>query len=340
MKPYHKLSLIILFLFIGTKVFSQINGDAKRLVKEGVALNDSGKYDEAIDKYNQAIKIDSRYESAYYEMGFTLFSSGKGKEAIPYLIKVVALNPQSAGAFDLLGSIYDDLKDPDKAIDYFKQGIKADSSYQRLHFNLAITYYRQGKFTDAEVSAINAIKLDPKHASSQRVYAMATYKEGKRACSLLGWNSFLLLEPRSKRSAEALAYIKNILNYGITKTGEKSITVNVPSTDLNSINLGMQMAVVTACDNKKNISPADSLTLQLTSVFQIIGEQSDKLETPFFSNYYAKYFQKLSISKSMPAFVRYISLSMYKDENTAWFKRHDDELKDLEKWVSLTKRGF
>ncbi len=339
MKTFHKLLLILFCLFICSSAFSQTDIDKKALLKQGIALNDSGKYDEALAKYSQIIKADPYFEDAYYETAYTLSAQGKEKDAIPFLVKLLALNPNSAEGFDMLGNIYDDLGQSDKAIEYYLQGIKVDSGYQRLHFNLAITYYRIKKYPESEDAAIRAIKLDPKHASSQRVYAMATYKEKKRGCSLMAWCSFLLLEPQSKRSSEAMAYVKNIVNFGITRKDEKSINISV-NPDEGAGNLMMPMAVSTALDGKKNLSAVDSVQFQLKSLFEIGSTIADDKVKPFANNYYANYFENLAKSGNMPAFARYITLSIYKDENLAWFKDHDKELKDFQKWLADTKRDF
>lgn len=314
------------------------NPDAKTLVEQGVALNDSGKYDEAIAKYNAAIKLDSTYANAYYEIGYTLFSSGNETEAIPYLQKVLALQPKSAGAYDMLGSIYDDQKEPDKALENYKKGLEIDPGYQRLHYNMAITYYRIGQYAESETSAIAAIKLDPRHASSQRILAMATYAEKKRGSSLMAWCSFLLLEPQSQRSPEAFGYVLNILNYGISKKDDKHINLTIsPNGDPSE--MMMPIAVLAATENKTGLTAIDSVQLQLTSVFQIAHTITDTTQT-FLAHYYADYFQKLAESGNMAAFTRFISLSAYHDENLAWFKEHDQELAALDKWMQETQRSF
>jgi len=101
----------------------------------------------------------------------------------------------------------------------------------------------------------------------------------------------------------------------------------------------MSLAIVAATTDKKGLSAVDSLTLQLTSVFQILGEQSANKNNDF-TNYFTKYFANLSHTNNMPAFVRYITLSAYKEENMAWFKDHEQELKDFQKWINDTKRDF
>lgn len=347
MRTLHKIlfALIIFSLAGSLTVFCQDQPDAKLLVKQGVALHDQGKYDAALAKYSEALKLDSSYQSAYYEMAYTLFATGKGNEALPYLEKLISLNPNSGEAFDLLGSIYDDNKQPDKAIKYYLRGIKVSPDYQRLYFNVAITYYRKEMYSESEKYAIRAMKLDPKHASSQRIYAMATYKTKKRGCSLLAWCSFLMLEPATKRSAEAFNYVHAILNYGIKQTGPKSVSITISDSDLGSGNLLMPMAITTATDSittggKQNLTRVDSLALQLTSLFKIATSITGEKEDPFVVSYFAKFFNKLGNTDNMPAFARFISLSAYREEDLQWFKDNDGKLTALDTWVSNTKREF
>lgn len=339
MKTCRKILFLQMMLLLSLTAFGQQTDEVKKLVEQGIALNDSGKYSEAINKYQEALKIDPANLGAQYELAFTLSNSGKPNDAIPYLEKVAASNT-IAEAYDLLGSIYDDAKDPEKAIAYYKQGIIAFPNYERLHFNLGITYLRLKQYPEAEAEGIEALKLDPTHASAHRLYAMATQEQGKRANALLAWCNFLLLEPQSKRSSEAIVSLKRIVNYGISKKDGKNVNVNISTSDLNSLNLGMTLAIINATSSKPNLSSVDSLSLQLNSLFPIISEQAPDKD-PFFSKYYAKYFNNMTDSGNIPALAHYITLSAWKDEDITWFNSHDAELKNMQKWLSdNTKRDF
>jgi tetratricopeptide (TPR) repeat protein len=340
MKTYHKFLLIILFIACAPAVFGQTKDDAIALVKEGVVLHDAGKYDEAIAKYKLALKGDPGYSTAYHEISYTLFSSGRGKEAIPYLEKLLNLDPKSGGAYDMMGSIYDDDKQPEKAIEYLKKGIAVDPQYQRLHYNLAITYQRQKRYAEAEACAVEAIKLDKKHAGSHRAYAMATFEQNKRGASLLAWCSFLLLEPQTKRSAGAYKYIQYIINYGVKQTSEKNVTINVSTDELNGVNLLMPMAVVNATSGKKDLSKTDSLMLQLKGLFSVAGTFEDKKGDPFYKNFFGDYFKKLSETDNMQAFTHLVCLGESPEENLQWFKDNTTKLSALESWIAATKREF
>jgi len=340
MKTYHNLILASALLLTSFTALSQNTQGTKSLVDEGVALYDKGDYNGAMEKYNAALKINPNDLRADYEMAYTLETLRKGLDAVPYLEKILQSNDSKYETYQLLGTIYDENGQPEKAIEAYRAGIKEKPDFALLHMNLGITLMGQKKYPEAEAEYTEALKLDPTHASNHRLYGLNAYKQSKRADALLAWCNFLLLEPQSQRSAEGVVYVKNILTYGIKKGDKKNININISSSDLGSVNLMMQMAVVASTIDKKNLSAVDSLALQLTSVFQVIGEQADKIDSPFFGSFYAKYFKKLAESGNMPAFAHYITMSAYKDENLAWFKDHEKDLNNLEAWTKDTKRDF
>jgi tetratricopeptide (TPR) repeat protein len=339
-KPIKFLTLMLVMSVLTTRLSAQNKDDSKSLVKQGIVLNDAGKYPEAIEKYKQALVADPDNLQADYELAFTLYNAGKGQQSIPYLETIIKSNGAKSETYDLLGSIYDDSNEPDKAIEAYSNGIADNPNYERLHFNIGISYYRQRKYAKAESAEVDAIKLDQKHASSQRIYAMVNYDEGKRICALMAWCSFLLLEPQTERSAEAFRNIKKVLNYGITKKDSTHTNINISTADIGSTNFALSLTILAATEGKKNLSSVDSLTLQLTSIFKSAHEYTESTKDVFFANFYAKFFAQLADSGNMEAFVRLISLSAYKAETLAWVKDNGGKLSDLDLWVRNTQRGF
>ncbi|PTQ99858.1 tetratricopeptide repeat protein [Mucilaginibacter yixingensis] len=335
-----KTTLLVAFICIcmAAPTLAQ-STDAKALVKQGTELHDQGKYNEALAKYTEAMKADPNYPTAYYEYAYTLFTTGKGKDAITYLEKLLKLDPKSANAYDMLGSIYDDMGQQDQAIEYYKKGVAANPDYQRLHFNLSITYYRKQLYSQSAQEALAAIKLDPKHASSHRIYGMAAYALNQRGAALLAFCNFLLLEPQSKRSLEIVNNVKKIINYGIKRKDAKNVTLSVSPDDMG--NLMMSMSVLAATDKKGELSAVDSLQYQLTSLFNVAntiagGDKAD----PFVVKYYGDYFKALAETDNMPAFTRFISVSLYPTENMQWLKDHDKELTAFDIWTRSTLHKF
>jgi len=331
-----KLKLIILFLLLPIATYAQ-NADVGALVKEGIELNNAHNYTAAIEKYKQALTADPENVQANYQMAFSLFSSGKGTDGIPYLNKVVKTSNNFTGpAYELLGSIYDAAKQPQQAIDAYKAGINIKPDYQPLYFNIGLAYFRAGKYADAELAAIEAIKLDPKHANSQRLYGLVTFHQNKRAPALLALCNFLLLEPDGPRSAEAYTNMQSILKGGALKIEGKTDAANV------ALNLNKTlMAAAATTDNRRYASPADLLAAQLKAIFTAVGQLSGKQTgNDFFRNYYAAFFYKLAQTEHMPAFARLMDLSANKAADTQWLQQNEDKRKALEAWVITTERKF
>jgi tetratricopeptide (TPR) repeat protein len=340
MKHLYKNLLLLAFVFGSLAGYAQDHDKVKALIKEGIALNDAGKFDDALAKYKEALQIEPGSYNANFETAYTLQEKGQPLLAIPYLETALKIDPESGDAYNMLGNIYDDDKQPAKALDYYKRGIAAAPDFQRLYYNIALTYYKQKQYTEAETNALTAIRLDPKHASSQRIFALTTDAQGKLGASLLGWCNFLLIEPQTKRSAEAVAYVKAIINHGLKKNGDKGMNITMSTGDLGAGKLIMPLAVINATSGKTGLTAPDSLTLQLTELFKVSHTMADDKDYPNVAKFYSDFFESLGASGNMAAFTRYITLSVYKDENMAWFKEHDKELTAFDTWLQATKREF
>jgi tetratricopeptide (TPR) repeat protein len=350
MKTLHKILLTCILLIVSVSGMAQNKEDIKALIDRGVALNDSGKYTEAIDKYKEALKLDPENLRAQYEMSYTLTSCGRAKEAIPILEKIAASNTYPE-AYTMLGDIYDDAGDFEKSLAYYRSGLVAFPKNSRLYLNLGIFYLRQKKYVEAETTAIEAIKLEPKHASNHRIYALATYYQDKGVPSIMAFCNFLMLEPQSPRSAEAYKYIQKIFQSKIkidtAKGANKSMTITVhdnKSGDEDELTLETFLSFAAATptlEEQKNKAAVELLNEQLSSIFKVAGELSAKRKAKdFFWNFYVGYFYQLAQSDNMPAFTRLINLSANKDENLKWFKDNDSKLTALDHWVANTKREF
>jgi tetratricopeptide (TPR) repeat protein len=346
MNFFHKtIFYIAVLITTSLSAIAQDQTEIPDLIKQGTQLNDQGKYAEAIDKYNQALKIDPENARANYELGFSLLASGKGNEGIPYVEKAIQGSNSislSAACYDLLGSIYDQGHQPEKAIETYKKGIEVNPKYQRLYYNLGITYSRNKQYAEAEASAIEAIKLDPKHASSQRLYALAAFHQNKRVNALLGFCSFILLEPTTQRSAEAYGNIQHILQGGVLKDdkGRNTIILSPKDNQENQAsNLTISVTVVSG-QNKK-LSGMDLLEYEFKSIFSIAGQVAEKkTDQTFFDKFFAGYFYKLAQSDHMVAFTRLVSLSANKEAYAKWMSDNEKQLKDLDNWVNTTERSF
>lgn len=342
MQTYHKSILTLLLLFCSLTIFAQENQAAMALLKVGTALHDARKYPEAIAKYDEALKLDPNNSIVIYEKAFTLYASGKTDDALKILEKLVTTD-KSARTYALLGNIYDERKDFDKAISNYTKGVSVAPKDGNLWYNLSVSYLIQKNYAQAEAAATEAIKINPRHASSQRAYALATYNEGKHINSLLAWCNFLIIEPQTQRSAEALTYIKHILYFNVKGNnmrmgGTDELTKSQQMTVALSVTGGLAIAQKAESNNDASVTSLDSLSLPLQFIFKVAAEKKNPANTTFFNKYYADFFGALANTEYSKAFFRYITISAFRNDNIAWLKEHQDNLKGLISWINTTKR--
>jgi tetratricopeptide (TPR) repeat protein len=325
MDLFKKLLFTGLAICFSIGVYAQ-NADVNSIVKEGIKLNGQQDYAGAIEKYKQAITAEPDNAQANYQMAFTLNAAGKGSEGIPYLKTVIKTNGTLTGpAYELLGSIYDAGHQPQQAIDAYKEGIKLKPDYQPLFFNLGIAYFRAQKYADAEAAAIEAIKLDPKHANSQRLYGLVTFHQNKRVPALMGLCNFLLLDPDGPRADEAYTNLQSLLKGGDLKAGKADAETLL-------LNKTLGASVATAGGN---------LETQLKNIFTNVGKLGQKPgRQSFFWNYYAAFFYKLSQTEHFPIAVKLIGLNADKTTSAKWLQDNADKCKQLEDWIGTQGNRF
>lgn len=300
-----KISIAVLLTFSCATLFAQEkNAQVDAFFKEGIALHDARKFDEAIAKYDEALKIEPNNSLLLYEKAFSFSASGKKDEALALLEKL-ATTDKSPRVFALLANIYDERKEFDKAVNYYKQGLAVAPKDGNLWYNLSVSYLFQKKYAEADAAATEAIKVNLKHANSQRAYAIANYNEGRYFNSILAWCNFLIMEPQTQRSVEALTYIKHMLYKNV-----KGTNINLSGTDelTNVQQLAISMAVTAALMEKKKtaqngvVTLLDSLTAALPTIFNIAAEQQDKKNTVFFNKYYANFFGDMAKTEYLEPF--------------------------------------
>ncbi len=211
-----KCMLLLVMLFTISFAYGQTDEKTQKasaLRKEGMTLHDQGKFEEAIKKYDEALKIlpyDAilTYEKAYSltamgnkaeakEQLENLFKQGKTDDALsmPYMLY--------ANLLDYDGKAMQALEAFDKALEYVSPSDVA--GIQLINYNKALTLYNLKDEDKAKIAnrtqqifnhLYNSIECTPTHPGSYNLYGRITADEGvySKAIACFGINALLVGE--------------------------------------------------------------------------------------------------------------------------------------------------
>ena len=130
-------------------------------VDYGVALEQQGRFPEALAEYREAVRLSPDNVQAQYNIGNLLDKMGRPAEARPELLKAVQLNPKSAASRDALGAVLVELGQFDEALDQLAEATRLDPHHSGAHFDLGKALLKLGRDAGAMDEFRTALRLDP-----------------------------------------------------------------------------------------------------------------------------------------------------------------------------------
>ena len=136
--------------------------NARFYSNKGRALNRLKRYEEAVATYDQAIHLDPTNTLAYYKKGYILNSLKQHEEAIVVYDQAIHLNPNDAPAYNGKGNALYDLQRYEQALLIYEQALRLDPNYASVYNNMSNTLKRLGKDREAQQAYERAKQFDTK----------------------------------------------------------------------------------------------------------------------------------------------------------------------------------
>ena len=127
----------------------------------GLILNALKRHQEAIDSFDQAIKLKSKYAEAHNNRGAALTALGEEEAAVESLRKAIAIKPDYVDAHYNLGSSLRVLGHHDDALKSFDRVLALQPNYSRAHNNRGLVLETLGRAGDALASYDKALAIAP-----------------------------------------------------------------------------------------------------------------------------------------------------------------------------------
>ncbi len=130
-------------------------------VDDGNTLFDAGRYMEALNAFDRAIRIDSMFADAYEGRGSVLYLMERHAEALASYEQAIDLDPQFAQAYFGKGNVLYSLKRLDEALACQEQSLALDPLLTDAYLSKASTLYYLKRFAEARVAYEEVTRRDP-----------------------------------------------------------------------------------------------------------------------------------------------------------------------------------
>ena len=116
---------------------------------------------EALDAYEQALRLDPQCVKALVNAGTLLYDQGELAKAVDFFGRAVALEPANALAQFNLGSVLEEIGKLEAARNHLRRAVSLDPSYSDAHYNLAFVCEKLGAHGEARRHWQRYVELDP-----------------------------------------------------------------------------------------------------------------------------------------------------------------------------------
>ncbi|NJK95515.1 MAG: hypothetical protein HC905_11970 [Bacteroidales bacterium] len=207
-----------------------------------------------------------------------------------------------------------------------------------LNYNLALTALNIREYEVSEAAAIRAINAKPVHGSSHLVLAGIMQEKQENVKAILPLYYFLMLEPKTERSAPNLKSLKAMLISGVKEKSANNINLNLSSASLKDTVWGaaeMMLGLTGAnryTDEGRKKTEMEYFIQTTHDLFSFLGEIR-KNNTGHWWDLYVSRFNNLVETNNCEAFCYYISQSENSPEIKSWIINNPDKIAAFQEWL-------
>ncbi|MCC6617246.1 MAG: tetratricopeptide repeat protein [Anaerolineae bacterium] len=156
---------------------SNLPSNAELHKNRGDILGDMGQHGDAIDSYQEALRLNPRYAFAHNNLGLARQNNGDFEGAIKDYDRAIRLNPKDANAFNNRGVARQHSGDLDGAIHDYNQAIRLNPQFTLAFNNRGWAQYSKGDANSAIADFEAALRIEPHHELARKNLDIAHRKK-------------------------------------------------------------------------------------------------------------------------------------------------------------------
>lgn len=136
----------------------------KRLYKKGINLMADEKLEDAIEVFEQALRIDPKNVETLLKLGYARFHSDDHSEALRVYDRILDIDVTNAEAWNLKGLVHYEQKNYAKALDSAEKAIESDPTFGMAWYNKACFLSLLSQVPESIEALKRSIEIDVKNA--------------------------------------------------------------------------------------------------------------------------------------------------------------------------------
>lgn len=167
------------------------------LTNLGAALAEAGRLEEAVERYEAALRLDSHYLEAATDLGIALSRLGRFEEAEQRLRAALRQRPEDAGLHTNLGIALAAMGRHKAALAAYRTGLRLDPDHVGARYNLALELSRLGELDAAADQYLALLDLRPDHAQARNNLGNILLRQGRYDRAVLQFELAARAEPKN-----------------------------------------------------------------------------------------------------------------------------------------------
>jgi tetratricopeptide (TPR) repeat protein len=296
----------------------------KQLLQQGEILYRQGKFESALPKVQETLKLNPDNVEAIYAMALCYMALEKYQKSLEYSKLAATYKSQYLeDIYLLMGRSYQQLNDPWNALRTYRYAASVYPKNAKLQYRLGETYVYLDKPELASDAFKAAILADPDDASSHFQLGMIYYAFGYNTPALLSLSTSLLLAPGQ---LARLQIQKNIIDL-LDRESESGKT---DEGDFQSVDATLVRQRSALLNSAKKQTAFEMIKAQYLSLIAQLNTKKISNQKTFVIDNYVPLYNKVHLQQLDETFVYYIFQGS-KDKNiSGWLENHPEKTKQLE----------
>lgn len=196
--------------------------DPDSYTNKGDALYDSQRYKDALDAYDQALRLDPEDANAYTNKGNALYHLNLYEEALEAYNQAIRLDPEDANAYTNKGDALYALQLYEAALIAYDQALQHDPGDAYTHIHKGNVLYALQRYDAALAAYDQVIRLDPGDSNAYTGKGDVFYDLERYEEALAAYDQAIRLNPDNARAYDD----KGDTLYALQRYGEALLVYN------------------------------------------------------------------------------------------------------------------